>query len=108
MLRATLGFSNTRVTFGVTSSPFLLGAVIDYHLERCLAESDQNEWYGGDFFDKLRKSFYVDNCVTSLPDYSALRLFIETSTEVFAKAKFELRGWENTDPDLKNHLALQS
>ena len=26
-------FRHTRITFGVTSSPFLLGAVIDFHLE---------------------------------------------------------------------------
>ena len=51
------------------------------------------------FLISLRKSFYVNNCVMSLPDYSALRLFIEKLTEVFAKAKFELRGWEHTDPD---------
>ena len=37
-----------------------------------------------------------------MPDYSALRLFIEKSTEVFAKAKFELRGWKFTDPDLED------
>ena len=61
-------FRHTRVTFGVTSSSFLLSAVIDFHLERCLAESDQYEWYDRDFFEKLRKSFYVDNCATSLPD----------------------------------------
>jgi len=94
-------FRHARVAFGVTSSPFLLGAVIDFHLKRCLAESEQNEWYNRDIIEKLRKNFYVDNCVTSLPDYNALRLFIEQVTEVFAGAKFELRGWEYTDPDLE-------
>ena len=85
-------FQHTRVTFGVTSSPFLLGAVIYFHLERYLVESDQNECYDRDFFEKLRKSFCVDNCVTSLPDCNKLRLFTEKAMEMFAKAKFELRG----------------
>jgi hypothetical protein len=90
------------VTFGVTSIPFLLGVVIHFHLERCLAESDQNEWYDRDFFKQLTKSFDVDNCVMSLPDYNTLRLFMEKAMEVFAKAKFELRGWEYTDPALED------
>jgi len=94
-------FRHARVAFGVTSSPFLLGAMIDFHLKRCLAESEQNEWYDRDLIEKLRKSFYVDNCVASLPDYSALRLFMEKATGVCAGAKFELRGWEYTDPDLE-------
>jgi len=55
-------FRHARVAFGVTSSPFLLGAVIDFHLKRCLAESEQNEWYERDLIEKLKKSFYVNNC----------------------------------------------
>jgi len=92
---------HARVAFGVTSSPFLLGAVIDFHLKRCIVESEQNEWLDRDIIEKLRKSFYIDNCVTSLPDHNALRLFMKKATEVFADAKFELRGWEYSDPDLE-------
>jgi hypothetical protein len=94
-------FRHARVAFGVTSSPFLLGAVIDFHLKRCVVESQQNEWHERDTVEKLRKSFYVDSCVTSVPDHSALRLFMDTATEVFAGAKFELRGWEYSDPDVE-------
>jgi len=86
-------FRHARMAFGVTSSPFLLGAVIDFHLKRCIVESEQTEWHDRDIIKKLRKSFYVDNCVTSLPDHNTLRLFMKKATEVFAGAKFELRGW---------------
>jgi hypothetical protein len=55
-----------------------------------------------DLIEKLRKSFYVDNCVTSLPDYNALCLFMEKASEVFAGVKFELTGWEYTDPDVES------
>ena len=55
-----------------------------------------------DLIEKLRKSFNVNNCVTSVPDYNALRLFMEKATEEFADAKFELRVWEHTDPDLES------
>ena len=92
---------HARVAFGVTSSPFLLGAVIDFHLKRCIVEAEQNEWLDRDIIEKLRKSFYIDNCVTSLPDHNALRLLMKKATEVFADAKFELRGWEYSDPDLE-------
>ena len=56
----------------------------------------------GIIFEKLRKSFYVDNCVTSLSDYNTLRLFMDKASEVFAKTKFQLRGWEYTDPALED------
>jgi hypothetical protein len=94
-------FRHARVAFGVTSSPFLLGAVIDFHLKRCIVEPEQSEWHDRGIVEKLRKSFYVDNCVTSVPDHNALHLFMKEATEVFAGAKFELRGWEHSDPDIE-------
>jgi hypothetical protein len=93
-------FRHARVAFGVTSSPFLLGAVIEFHLKKCIVESEQCGGHDRDIIEKLRKSFYVGNCVTSFADHHALRLFMEKATEVFAGAKFELRGWEYSDPDL--------
>ncbi|GFR28026.1 hypothetical protein TNCT_489681 [Trichonephila clavata] len=45
---------------------------------------------------KLKNSFYVDNCVTSVNSEKELRRFIEDSTNLMAQAKFDLRGWEFT------------
>ncbi|GFX52968.1 putative gag-pol polyprotein [Trichonephila clavipes] len=53
-------YRHARVAFGVTSSPFLLMEVINYHL---LKESVK-ERYSEEFLKKLQDSFYVDNCVT--------------------------------------------
>jgi hypothetical protein len=59
-------FQHARVAFGVTSSPFLLGAVIDLHLKKYSEGSEATTEYTRDIIEKLRKSFYVDNCVTSI------------------------------------------
>ncbi|UYV83697.1 hypothetical protein LAZ67_23002119, partial [Cordylochernes scorpioides] len=45
-------FRHRRVVFGVNCSPFILGAAIEYHLSNVRPE-------------RLQKSFYVDNLVTS-------------------------------------------
>lgn len=84
-------FRHTRVVFGVTCSPFLLGAVINYHLSR----KDLFEPHLEVILEKLYGSFYVDNCVTSIKDKSELGNFIESATEIMKKGKFELRGWES-------------
>jgi hypothetical protein len=49
------------------------------------------------------KSFYVDNCVTSVENDKELRLFVKEASRVFAEAKFYLRGWEYSEPSLENH-----
>ncbi|KAJ8962359.1 hypothetical protein NQ318_018342 [Aromia moschata] len=85
--------------FGLNSSPFLLGATIDYHLLQALEKCElPGTLYARDVIQKLSKSFYVDNCVTSVSDMEALEKFIKQSCLLMEEAKFELRGWEYTNP----------
>jgi hypothetical protein len=96
-------FRHARVAFGVTSSPFLLGAVIDFHLKKHSERSEETTEYTRSTIEKLRKSFYVDNCVTSVESDKELCLFVKEASRVFEEAKFDLRGWEYLDPGLENH-----
>ncbi|GFU46363.1 integrase catalytic domain-containing protein [Trichonephila clavipes] len=79
-------FRHTRVVFGVTCSPFLLASVIDYHIRR-------SEDYDFKFREKLARSFYVDNLVTSVEN-KELKRFIQESTTLMSRGRFELREWE--------------
>ncbi|GFS58725.1 integrase catalytic domain-containing protein [Trichonephila clavipes] len=85
-------YRHARVAFGVTSSPFLLMAVINYHL---LKESVK-ERYSEEFLKKLQDSFYADNCVTSVQNNAELRIFVESATNVMKEGMFDLRGWESS------------
>ncbi|CAG7664104.1 unnamed protein product, partial [Allacma fusca] len=78
-----------RVVFGVSSSPFLVGAVIEFHLNRAPAHLEETARI-------LRKSFYVDNCVSCVDTEEQLDSLISESQGLFALGKFDLRGWEYT------------
>ncbi|XP_011858502.1 PREDICTED: uncharacterized protein LOC105556050 [Vollenhovia emeryi] len=91
-------YRHCRVVFGVTSSPFLLGATIQLHLERVLQQATLEEQR--DVIRKLEKSFYVDNCVTSVDTYKELKWFKEEATAAMSTGGFLLRGWEYSDPTL--------
>ncbi|GFV05645.1 integrase catalytic domain-containing protein [Trichonephila clavipes] len=93
-------YRHARVAFGVTSSPFLLMAVINYHL---LKESVK-ERYSEEFLKKLQDSFYVDNCVTSVQNNAELRIFVESATNVMKEGMFDLRGWESSWPFFRNSV----
>ena len=97
-------FRHRRVVFGVNCSPFLLEATIEYHLSNCLKNcSLPNAVYSQETIEKLSNSFYVDNCVTSLPSYEDLHKFINEAVQVMAEGKFDLRGWEYTgNPDCED------
>ncbi|GFY37535.1 hypothetical protein TNIN_138761 [Trichonephila inaurata madagascariensis] len=43
-------------------------------------------------------SFYVDNCLASVQTQSELDRFIDVATKIMAERKFELRGWEHSNP----------
>lgn len=84
---------HNRVVFGVTCSPFLLAAVIDYHIDRMIEEADPTvmKW-----LQRMKKSFYVDNLVCSLDTLPEVLEFKGVASEAMAKGGFNLRGWEYT------------
>ena len=79
-----------RVVFGVKSSPFLLASVIEYHITNDVE-------YDTELKQKLLKSFYVDNVVTSIPTKEELKEFTTCSKNLMSKGGFDLRGWEFTE-----------
>ena len=85
----------TRVVFGVSSSPSLLKATINHHLET---------YHQGDpaFVDKLLSSIYVDDLVSGLsgiPVKSKLRL---------ATAWFKLRKFVTNSEELRQLIREES
>ncbi|XP_070524563.1 uncharacterized protein [Cardiocondyla obscurior] len=81
-------YRHCRVVFGLTCSPFLLTAIIELHLSNLSKDKDTAT--------KLKKSFYVDNCVTSVDSVDEIETFVKNATSIMAKGGFELRGWENS------------
>ncbi|XP_056647487.1 uncharacterized protein LOC130452213 [Diorhabda sublineata] len=100
-------YRHRRVVFGVTSSPYLLGTVIDHHLSKCEEKVASKEVpYERSVISQLRKCLYVDNCVTSVDDEKELLSFMSQAREIFMKACFDLRGWEWSDPDCAAHTSF--
>src|SRR5699024_6640387 len=80
-------YRHKRVVFSVASSPFLLAASLDMHLEK------ETEFV--DTAALLKNSLYVDNVATSLPTEEATFRFIEEAQSVMNRGCFNLRGWEH-------------
>lgn len=90
-------YRHRRVVFGVNSSPFLLAATIQYHLEKMKEKqrfSDQP--YSNYSLSRLVNGFYVDNCITSVENPETLLKFIQEATLIMLEGKFELVGWEHS------------
>ncbi|KAF2889737.1 hypothetical protein ILUMI_16436, partial [Ignelater luminosus] len=96
-------YRHKRVVFGVNCSPFLLGATIEYHLSQGLKRCETEDVdCSVETISQLQKSFYVDNCVTSVPSEVVLKRFIRESNAIMNQGCFDLRGWEFTDISKKN------
>lgn len=72
--------------FGVNCSPFLLAAVIRFHLSN-IGPEDQR------IAERLLKSMYVNNTQTSINSVAELRRFKDDASRMMAEAKMELRQW---------------
>ena len=72
-----------RVPFGVISSPFLLGATIEYHLDS----------YGNDLSTKLKDDIYVDNVIIGTNNLDEAILLYRGAKTIFKGASMNLREW---------------
>ena len=78
------------VLFGATSSPFLLQATLDYHLNNSTC----------DMANFIRESFYVDNLQGTHENEEFLDRLYTASNEEMAKANMPLRQWVSNSDQL--------
>ncbi|GFU12391.1 integrase catalytic domain-containing protein [Trichonephila clavipes] len=81
-------YRHHRMVFGVSSSPFLLVAVIALLLENVPTDDTQ-------LGSKLKLSFDIDNCVKGVNDIAQQDGFILQSKEILSRGYFNLRNWES-------------
>ena len=82
---------STRVTFGVISSPYLLGATLDFHLSKSkdiLART-------------LVRGAYVDNFIIPVNDRTEVAGIVQRSREIFWEAGFNARQFAS---DLRDEI----
>ena len=86
-----------RVVFGVTSSPFLLNARLQHHLNQHLSEYPK-------LVERLLKSTYVDDVIcgplTSVDRYT----LYQDSKDLLRKGGFNLRKFITNDEDLQRRI----
>ena len=84
----------TRALFGLTCSPFLLGGVIDQHLE--LWQDREPE-----IVAELRRNLYVDDLLTGGITTEEARTKKASMTEILGEAAFKLHKWNASDKELE-------
>ncbi|OXA62059.1 hypothetical protein Fcan01_00716 [Folsomia candida] len=91
-------YQHCRVIFGMNCSPFILAAVLDFHLSQ-VPENEKKTSL------ELLRSLYVDNCVTSFDTLKEYEKFKNESTMILERAKMDLRQWEsNADQVMENEI----
>lgn len=85
----------TRALFGLTSSPFLLGGVIQQLLESCRQNYP-------DIVSEIERSLYVDDLISGGPTSEKAKEIKSASQNVFAKGTFELHKWHSNVKELES------
>ena len=84
----------TRALFGLSPSPFLLGGVIQQHLEKQESQHPQ-------VVKEIRKSMYVDDLVSGSETVEKAQQLKQAATKIFNDATFHLHKWHSNDPSLE-------
>ena len=86
----------TRVLFGLAPSPFLLGGVIQQHLETWKTRLPES-------VSEVLKTLYVDDLISGAPTVPRAKQLKREATEIFADATFELHKWHSNEPELETN-----
>ena len=78
------------VPFGATSSPFMLNAVLQYHLQQ------QNTAVS----DDMRSNLYVDNVITGGATEQAVISYYREARAIMSSANMNLRSWSSNSTEL--------
>ena len=85
----------TRIPFGAETSPFILGATLQYHY-------DQQPEELSDTVQTLRDNTYVDNFMKTGSEIEEISKFKSEATEILESAKFPLYKWESNIIELES------
>lgn len=85
----------TRVTFGNTSSPFLLNATLKFHLSGF--EEDRT-------IQELRRNLYVDDWISGSDDETELMEMVVKAEHVLRQGSFPLTKWASNSTQVKESL----
>ena len=97
-LLAPVAMRFTRVVFGVSASPFLLNATINYHLKKY-----QNRY--PDLVNTLMRSIYVDDVTYGAEGESEAYQLYTLSKGIFAEGGFNLRKFVTSSPSLRQRIS---
>lgn len=79
-----------RVPFGIISSPFLLGATIENHLDH----------YQNDIALKIKDDIYVDNIITGTDSMLEATELYSVSRNIFKDASMNMRQWASNNTEV--------
>ena len=88
------------VVFGLTPSPFLLLATIQYHCEKMIGEGRIDE----EFVRKFLKSLYMDDNISGAESVDDAFEIYEKSKSLMASAGFTLRKWSSNSKELVQRI----
>jgi len=81
----------TVVPFGASSSPFMLGAVLDLHLSTSPLQVASD----------MRNNIYVDNILSGCNTEEGILAYYSHSRALMSQAKFNLRSWSTNSKQLQ-------
>lgn len=90
-----------RVTFGVTSSPFLLSAVIRKHVLNLKDKYPSTS-------AALLNAFYVDDLLVSCYTVEEAKNLFYEGRDIMSRAQFNLRKWNSNNLEVRKYFGIEN
>ena len=87
----------TRALFGLSTSPFLLGGVIEQHLMNLKPAYPEE-------VEEIRRSLYVDDLISGDKTVTDTRRLKQSCQSIFRSGRFELHKWHSNVPALEQPI----